>query len=156
MMQVFTALLIFLHQLATVVWIGQLVIGNVVFMPLFASQLERPARARMLAGMAKRFTPLFWGSVVIFNLTGIPMLIGGMDQVGIADPWSVLVLAKHAVVILMIVLGALTLGATTKACAEETPPADSQAAGKRARLMGVVSMICGLVVLLLTALAEAL
>jgi uncharacterized membrane protein len=127
-----------------------------VFMPLFASQLEGPARGKMMGGMARRFTPLFWGSVVIFNLTGVPMLIGGLDQVGVADPWSVLILIKHAVVILMIVLGAITLGAAQKAGEEAGPPADAQAATKRARLMSTVSMICGIVVLLLTALAEAL
>jgi len=155
-MQVLSALLIWLHQLATVVWIGQLVLANLVFMPLFANQLEPPARGRMMAGMAKRFTPLFWGSVVVFNLTGVPMLIGGMDQVGAAHPWSILILVKHAVVVVMIILGAITLGAATKAAAEATPTADSQAAGKRVRLMSTVSLICGLVVLLLTAVAEAL
>jgi uncharacterized membrane protein len=156
MMQAFSALLIWLHQLATVVWIGQLVLANVVFMPLFANQLEGTARGKMMGGMAKRFTPLFWGSVVIFNLTGIPMLIGGLDQVGISHPWSVLILIKHAVVILMIVLGALMLGAAQKAGAEAGQPADSQAATKRARLLSTISMICGVVVLLLTAVAEAL
>jgi hypothetical protein len=68
----------------------------------------------------------------------------------------VLILIKHAVVILMIVLGALTLGAAQKAGAEAGQPADSQAATKRTRLLSAISMICGVVVLLLTALAEAL
>jgi putative copper export protein len=84
------------------------------------------------------------------------MLIGGLDQVGIADPWSVLMLIKHAVVILMIVLGARMLGAAAKAGAEEGTPADVQAASRSARLSSFVSMICGIVVLLLTAVAEAL
>jgi hypothetical protein len=56
----------------------------------------------------------------------------------------------------MIVLGALMLGAAQKADAEAGPPADSQAATKRARLLSTISMICGVVVLLLTAMAEAL
>jgi uncharacterized membrane protein len=156
MMQVLSALLIWLHQLATVVWIGQLVLANLVFMPLFANQLEPPARGRMMAGMAKRFTPLFWGSVVIFNLTGVPMLIGGLSQVGAGDLWTVLILVKHAIVVVMIILGAITLGAAAKAGAAEGPPADSQAGATRSRLLSTVSMICGLVVLLLTAVAEAL
>ena len=107
-MQALSVLLVWLHQLATVVWIGQLVLSKVVYMPLFAKQLEGPALAKMIGGMARRMTPLFWGSVAVFMITGVPMSVGRMSQGGVRHPWSVLILIKHAVVVLMIVLGVRT------------------------------------------------
>ena len=155
-MQALDVLLIWLHQLATVVWIGQLVLASVVYMPLFAEQLKGPALGKMIGGMAKRVTPLFWGSVAIFMITGVPMMIDGMSQAGVGQPWTVLILIKHAVVVLMIVLGVRTQRAAAEAGAPAGPPAHVQAAIGRSRLTSTVLMICGIVVLLLTAVAEGL
>jgi uncharacterized membrane protein len=110
----------------------------------------------MIGGMAKRVTPLFWGSVAISMITGVPMMVGGMSQAGVGHPWSVLMLIKHAVVVLMIVLGARTQSAGAEAGAPAGPPAQIQAAIERSRRTSTVLMICGIVVLLLTAVAEAL
>ena len=155
-MQALRVLLVWLHQLATVVWIGQLVLTNVVYMPLFAEQLKGPAMGKMIGAMAKRVTPLIWGSVAMFMITGVPMTVGRMSQAGIGHPWSVLILIKHALVVLMIVLGVQTQKAAAGAPAPAGPPADVQAAIGRSRLTGTASMICGIIVLLLTAVAEAL
>ena len=155
-MQALDVLLIWLHQLATVVWIGQLVLTSVVYMPLFAEQLKGPALGKMIGGMAKRVTPLIWGSVAIFMITGIPMMVGGMSETGVGHPWSVLILIKHAIVVLMIVLSARTQRAAAEAGAPAGPPADVQAAIRRSRPTSTALMICGIVVLLLTAVAEAL
>jgi len=155
-MRALDVLLIWLHQLATVVWIGQLVLASVVYIPLFAEQLKGPALGKMIGGMAKRVTPLFWGSVAIFMITGIPMMVGRMSQAGIGHPWSVLILIKHAVVVLMIVLGARAQEAAAEAGAPAGPSAQVEAAIRRSRLTSTVLMIRGIVVLLLTAVAEAL
>jgi uncharacterized membrane protein len=110
----------------------------------------------MIGGMAKRVTPLFWGSVAVSIITGVPLMVGGMGQAGVGHPWSVLMLIKHAVVVLMIVLGARTQSAAAEAGAAESSPAQVQAAIERSRLTSTVLMICGIVVLLLTAVAQAL
>lgn len=156
MTQALVAILIWLHQLATVVWMGQLVLASVVYMPLFVEQLEGPALGRVVGGMARRVTPLIWGSVAIFMITGIPMTIGRMGQAGIGHPWSVLILIKHAVVVLMIVLSVSMQKAAAAAGAPEGSPPQVEAAIGRSRRASSALMVCGIVVLLLTAAAEAL
>lgn len=179
MQQVVVALSIWLHLLATVVWMGQAILGSLVYMPIFSQQLKGPALGNMIGGMARRIRPFIWGSIVIFIITGIPMTTGKMALLGLTGfsaPWSILILVKHIIVVIMIVLAAytdrvalprlvevLTAAAGPPGGAQAGPPPQAsgppphvKAAIGRSRLGGSAIMICGIVVLLLTAIAEAL
>lgn len=180
MSPVIIALLIWLHQLATVVWIGQLLLTGLIYMPLFAEQLKAPALGNMIRGMAKRAAPWIWASVVIFIITGVAMTLGktrALGLTGFGHPWVLLILIKHVIVVVMIILavymqrvalpglvGALTpeggpAGPPPEAAGEGPlpgPPPHVQAAIQRSRRTSMALMICGIVVLLLTAIAEAL
>ena len=109
MQQVVVALSIWLHLLATVVWIGQAILGSLVYMPIFSQQLKGPALGTAMGEMARKIRPFIWGSIVVFVITGIPMTTGKMGLLGLAgfgNLWSILILVKHIIVVVMILLAA--------------------------------------------------
>lgn len=178
-MQLVVVLSIWLHLLATVVWIGQAILSNLVYMPIFSQQLKGPALGAAIGEMARKTRPFIWGSIVVFGITGIPIMTENEGYLGLGNfgnSWSILILVKHIIVVVMILLAAymdrvalpglvkvLTTVAGPPGGAQAGPPPQAsgppphvQAAIRRSRLGGSAVMICGIVVLLLTAIAEAL
>lgn len=178
-MQLVVVLSIWLHLLATVIWMGQAILGSLVYMPILSQQLKGPALGAAMGEMARKIRPFIWGSIVVFIITGIPMTTGKMALLGLTgfgNPWSILILVKHIIVVVMILLAAymdrvalpglvevLTAAAGPPGGAQAGPPPKAsgppphvQAAIRRSRLGGSAVMVCGIVVLLLTAIAEAL
>jgi uncharacterized membrane protein len=70
-----------LHLLSAVIWVGGMFFAYMVLRPVAASQLEPPARLRLWSGVFSRFFPLVWVSLVLLVITGYWMLFklfGGM------------------------------------------------------------------------------
>jgi uncharacterized membrane protein len=70
-----------LHLLSAVIWVGGMFFAYMVLRPVAASQLEPPVRLRLWTGVFSRFFPLVWISVVLLVITGYWMLFkqfGGM------------------------------------------------------------------------------
>lgn len=75
------ALLVTLHLLAAVVWVGGMFFAWMVLRPVAASQLEPPHRLSLWAGCFQRFFPWVWLAVILLPLTGYWMIwqvYGGM------------------------------------------------------------------------------
>jgi uncharacterized membrane protein len=96
-----------LHLIATVVWIGGLVVMAVVIQPIASKTItDATALAKLLDAIHKRFQPLANLSLIVLILTGLVQLVASKFYKGflsIDSPWSQAILLKHISVGLMIV-----------------------------------------------------
>lgn len=67
-------ILIALHLLSAVVWVGGMFFAYVVLRPTAAAQLEPPARLKLWSGVFSRFFPYVWIAVILLPLTGYMMI----------------------------------------------------------------------------------
>jgi len=77
---------LFLHILASVIWVGGMFFAHVVLRPVAAGQLEPPVRLTLWVGVFKRFFPLVFAAIATLLVTGYWMVLsfyGGFDVVGL-------------------------------------------------------------------------
>lgn len=75
------ALLISLHVLFVVIWVGGMFFAYMALRPAAASVLEPPQRLSLWAASFSRFFPWVWGAIVIILVTGLLLIFkyfGGM------------------------------------------------------------------------------
>jgi len=97
----------FLHILATVVWIGGIVMILLVILPGAKAALESPMQSRLMKDVAKRFTPMANISILALIVTGIVITYYEKNFTSILDfnnTWNVILFIKHLLVALMIVI----------------------------------------------------
>jgi uncharacterized membrane protein len=96
-----------LHLIATVVWIGGLVVMAVVIQPIASKTItDATALVKLLDAIHKRFQPLANLSLIVLILTGLVQLVANKFYKGflaIDNTWSQAILLKHIAVGLMIV-----------------------------------------------------
>lgn len=68
------SLLIALHLLAAVIWVGGMFFAYMCLRPVAATQLEPPVRLTLWVGTFGKFFPWVWASVILLPLTGYWML----------------------------------------------------------------------------------
>ena len=79
------ALLIALHVLAAVIWVGGMFFAYIVLRPS-AGQLQAEARLKLWQRVFQRFFPWVWASVVLLLVSGYGMIflyLGGFAGVGL-------------------------------------------------------------------------
>ena len=98
----------FLHLLATVVWIGGIVMILFVILPGAKTALESPPlQSKLMKGVAKRFTPMANISILVLIVTGIAITYREKNFTGLFNfnnPWNVAMFLKHSFVTLMIII----------------------------------------------------
>ncbi len=101
----------FFHLIATVTWLGGLVVLSILVFPETRRVLnEQPALYTLLSRMRQRFFPLINFSLVVLILTGFVQMSGDKNYDGVlqfTNEWSRVILLKHIAFIGMIVCGAL-------------------------------------------------
>lgn len=77
------SLLVLLHVLATVIWIGGMFFAHQCLRPAAITTLEPPLRLALWRGVFGRFFPWVWVSVIALLLSGqaLVMMLGGMAAV---------------------------------------------------------------------------
>ncbi|RRJ85332.1 CopD family protein [Aestuariirhabdus litorea] len=65
-----------LHLLAAVIWVGGMFFAYVVLRPVAATELEPPVRLRLWRGVFQRFFGWVWASVLLLWGTGLGMVLG--------------------------------------------------------------------------------
>ena len=68
------SLLLSLHVLAAVVWVGGMFFAHQCLRPVAASQLEPPVRLTQWVGVFGRFFPWVWIAVILLPITGYTLL----------------------------------------------------------------------------------
>lgn len=101
-------LAVWLHTLALVIVLGYYGILGRVLLPALERSLERPPLAATLTAIERRALPLVVLSVVLFTATGMYLLFSSPHYAGLgnffASTWTTLMLAKHVLVVGLIVL----------------------------------------------------
>lgn len=104
------AFVFWLHMLATVTWLGGLAAIAILVLPTAKRVLKPADQLAFLEGIQKRLEPLAWFSLATLVATGLfqlsinPHYDGFLSTTG---QWSLAILTKHIMVVLMIVVSAI-------------------------------------------------
>lgn len=151
MSQILIALSTWLHALATVVLIGHYVLLSVIYLPVLAKN-NGPA----LSEISKRSRPWMYLSLLVFALTGTHIMIIDTNYLGFMDfgnVWGIVMVVKHILVFAMIALG-FWYNAILRVGPMMSSNNSAELGISRFRLYSNLMSISGVLVLLLTALAQ--
>ena len=151
MSQILIALSVWLHALATVVFVGHYLLLSGIYLPV----LEKNG-GTILSEISKRSRPWLYGSLLIFILTGTYLMLidpGYLGFMNFGNFWGILMLIKH-----ILVLGMIAAGFWFNAILRVGPMMSSNNSAelglRRFRTYSNLMAISGVIVLLLTALAQ--
>lgn len=154
MSDILVALSTWLHSLATIVMIGYFVFTSLVYLPVFESLMRADALCELLERISRRLKPFFGGSLLIFLVTGTHLMLVNPSYMGLgnffANPWSILIIVKHVLVVPFIGLAFYSERAYMSKISDQNPQALKlfrQAVG--------ADTILGALILLLTTFAQA-
>lgn len=155
MSQILFSLFTWLHALATVVFIGHFVLLALIYLPAFGKQAPEIS-GPILSDISKRSRSWMYASLLTFLVTGIYLMIVDPNYLGIGkfgNPWSIAMLVKHILIIVMIGLGFFY-----NAILRIGPMMNSNSGVARGILQfnmyTKLMAICGVLVLLLTAFSQ--
>ena len=101
----------FFHLIATIVWIGGLVILTIMVLPEARRVLgKNPEFYTLMSRLRRRFTPLTNLSLVVLVVTGLIQMAGDVNYDGMlqfTNEWSRVILLKHVAVGGMVICGLL-------------------------------------------------
>ena len=130
------ALVVTLHLLAAVIWVGGMFFAYMALRPVAASVLEPPQRLTLWAGVFGKFFPWVWASVALILLSGLHMLMvfGGM-----AAPHYAMTMLVLGVVMMAIFAHVFfaPYGRLKRAVAAQDWKAGGAALGQIRRLIGI-------------------
>ncbi len=148
------ALSTWLHALATIVMIGNYVFTSLIFLPVFESQMQGTALRDLLERVSSRLRPYFGGSLLIFMITGTHLMMINESYLGLGNffgnLWSILIVIKHVLVLAFLVLAIYSERVFLTQISDEKPEAL-----KKFRLSSRITLILGLLIILLTSIAQA-
>ncbi|HJR81199.1 MAG TPA: CopD family protein [Anaerolineales bacterium] len=104
------ALTYWLHFLATVTWVGSLAGVSLLVLPAMKRSLDPDIQLVFIEAMQKRLEPIAWFSMSLLLITGLFQMSVNPHYDGfisISTQWSLAILTKHVLGILMVVVSAL-------------------------------------------------
>jgi uncharacterized membrane protein len=146
-----------LHTLAFVIAWGYYGILGRILIPALRRSLDPATEAVTLAAIERRALPLVIVSTAMFVVTGSYLLVVDSSYAGLgnvfANTWTVLMLAKHLVVIGLVGLGA-TVDLQIRRAADAPDSGMREAALGRVRLAAEAATVLGALIVLLTVAAQ--
>jgi uncharacterized membrane protein len=155
MAQTLFSLFTWLHALATVIFIGHFVLLRLLYLPAFA-KAEAEIAGPLLSDISKRSRPWMYGSLLIFIVTGMYLMIVDPNYRGVGDfgnPWAIAMLLKHVLIVAMIGLGFFYNAILRVGPMMSSNNSAAQAIARFGQYSNWMA-ICGVLVLLLTAFAQ--
>jgi len=160
----------FLHLLATVVWIGGIVMILSAILPVVNATLESPMKSRLMKGITERFTPLVNISILVLIVTGIVIAHHEKNFTSFLDfnnPWNAIMFLKHFFVALMVIIHfyrGLVLNPKIGRLSSQVnesqvaPSLSSQVVNLQRFSLNLIktNLVLGLIVLLLTSISSSL
>jgi uncharacterized membrane protein len=170
MIQWLLALSFFLHLVATVVWIGGLLLLTVLVWPearaLIARRDESGALLDLLDRLRKRFYPLANLSLIVLIVTGLFQMDRNPHYDGLlqlTNDWTRAILFKHVAVLGMLIVGVIMQWGVLPALERATLLArrgkgspDLERLRRRERQLTALNCVLGIVVLVFTAVATSI
>ena len=151
MSQILIALSVWLHAVGTVLLIGHYLLLSLIYLPV----LEKNG-GTFLSEISKRSRPWMYISLLIFMVTGIFLMFADPNYLGVGDFgnfWSIMMLVKHLLVVAMIGLG-FWYNAFLRVGPMMASNNSAEQGVRRFRMYSNLMAISGVLVLLLTALAQ--
>ena len=151
MTSILIALSVWLHAVGTVILIGHYLLLSVIYLPV----LEKGG-GTFLSQISKYSRPWMYISLVIFVVTGIYLMFVDPNYLGVGDFgnfWSVMMLVKHLLIVGMIALG-FWYNAFLRVGPMMASNNNAEIGIRRFRMYSNLMAISGVLVLLLTALAQ--
>ena len=155
MSQVLIILCIWLHSLATVIFIGHFVLLVLIYLPAMTKNGFDEMSGMFLREISKRSRNWMYASLLTFMVTGIYLMIADPNYLGIgnfSNLWGVMLL-KHILIIGMIAMGFWS-NAILRVGPQMITKSGAVVAFRQFRTYANVMAICGVLVLLLTAAAQ--
>jgi len=148
-----TVLSLWLHGLATAMMLGFYLLLESIFLPYLEGQAGRDGVGGALHKIYGRFMPFVAVAFIIFVVTGIYLMLKDPHYPGFgnifANAWAISMAVKHVVVIVMLGLGGWLYTALRRG--------NGQAGQVKSVKVALGAMnVCGVTVLLLTAIAQSL
>jgi uncharacterized membrane protein len=155
MSQILAALSFWLHALATVLLIGHYLLLSLIYLPaLMKNKIE--VAGPILSEFSRRSRVCMYVSLLIFIITGIYLMLADPNYLGFANfgnVWGIVMVLKH-----LLILGMIAMGFWFNAILRVGPLMSSNTGSSQAiirfRLFANLMAISGVLVLLLTALAQ--
>ncbi|MBX3063353.1 MAG: CopD family protein [Anaerolineae bacterium] len=160
---------LFLHLLATAIWLGGLILASILIMPEARKRMAAiTGLVEFLDRLRARFDPLANLSLVTLVVTGLYQMTRDPNYEGflaVNNDWSRAILLKHIAVIGMVLVGGIMQFGIVPAIeraklyasqGKTLPNYDVQSLRRRERRFIVLNTVLGVVVLLCTAVATAL
>ena len=151
MTPILIALSVWLHAVGTVILIGHYLLLSVIYLPV----LEKGG-GTFLSQISKNSRPWMYILLVIFMVTGIYLMFVDPNYLGVGDFgnfWSVMMLVKHLLIVGMIALG-FWYNAFLRVGPMMASNNNAELGIRRFRMYSNLMAISGVLVLLLTALAQ--
>ena len=104
------ALAFWLHMLATVTWVGSLAATSVLILPAAKHTLKPVDQLAFIEAMQKRLEPIAWFCISLLIVTGLFQMSVNPHYDGFlstSTQWSLSLLIKHGLVLVMIVVTAV-------------------------------------------------
>jgi len=104
------ALTFWLHLLATVTWVGSLAGVSFLVLPAMQRSLNPETQLVFIEAMQKRLEPIAWFSMSLLLATGLFQMSVNPHYDGFlstSTQWSLAILAKHLLGIIMVVVSAI-------------------------------------------------
>jgi uncharacterized membrane protein len=143
-----------LHVLATIVFVGYYLFTGLIYLPVFERQMPTNALREVLECVSKRLRPYFGGSLLIFLVTGTYLMLINKNYLGLgyffSNPWSILIVIKHVLVLAFLVLAILSERAFMGEISDKKPEAY-----KNFKLAINLDTVLGVIIVLMTSMAQA-
>ncbi len=147
----------FFHILATIMWIGGMIVTNVVIRPALAKALQPEQVNEIMGIIMRKFRIIVYVSLIVLFVTGIPMKIANEHYEGIIDfsnSWAIAGFVKHLFVAILALLAIYMFEfmppQIRKALAMETRD-KFISLQNRQKIMGSMAFLCSLIILFLSA-----
>jgi len=154
MSQIISGLSVWLHSLATVVFIGHYLFMSQVYLPVFERRAQGNALRELLEEVSSRLRPYFGSSLLIFIVTGTYLMMINEDYLGLGhffgNAWSALIVIKHFIVLAFLALAIFSERVIMGKISDKRPQML-----KQFRLLLGVNTFLGVLILLLTAVAQS-
>ena len=153
MTQLLLATSTMLHALAMIVFIGHYLLLSLIYLPAL-STVDNAGQA--LGEMSRRSRRWLYGSILVFAITGVHLMLANPNYMGIgnfSNPWAILMLVKHILIVVMIGLG-FWFNAIQRVGPAMRSNSGAALGVVKFRQYSNVMAICGVLVLALTALAQ--
>ncbi len=148
------ALFTWLHVLATIVFLGYYFFASQIYLPVLERCIPADALRDLLEQVSTRLRPFFGSSLLVFLITGTYLMLINQRYEGLghffANPWSLLMVIKHVLVLAFLAVAILSERAFLAQISEQKPKALQQF-----HWALNVNTVLGIVILLLTSIAQA-